>query len=262
MRKKPAQTPNYEFRRCRPLLGTFVEIQVQIPLHGGTRVAAAAEASAVDAAFTRITGIQARLNYHDPASELRRFCHLSPREPTEISQDLHTLLRAAREYFRLSNGAIHPFRQGTAEDVICGENLRQAHCLRDVEIDFGGMAKGYAVDMACEVLRGHGLRSGLVNAGGDIRAFGERRRIHIRNPHSPTSALHVVELEEGALATSGAYFQSGKLWDRERRSLRPPLSVSVFAPTALQADAFTKWALLDRPSPETFKRWGAEYIAY
>ena len=42
----------------------------------------------------------------------------------------------------------------------------------DVRIDLGGIAKGFAVDRALEALRGFGISSGMVNAGGDLAAFG------------------------------------------------------------------------------------------
>jgi FAD:protein FMN transferase len=55
-----------------------------------------------------------------------------------------------------------------------------------VQLDFGGIAKGYAIDLACARLRELGIRNAIVNAGGDLRAIGDHGdrpwRVAIRNP--------------------------------------------------------------------------------
>jgi thiamine biosynthesis lipoprotein len=76
----------------------------------------------------------------------------------------------------------------------CGVILRAP-----IQLDLGGVAKGYAVDRAVEALRAEGCEGGLVNAGGDLAVFGPHpRRILCRGSESS----RVVELREGALATS------------------------------------------------------------
>jgi len=45
-----------------------------------------------------------------------------------------------------------------------------------VQLDFGGIAKGFAVDIACDLLIGMGVKSAIVNAGGDLRAYGGEDR--------------------------------------------------------------------------------------
>jgi thiamine biosynthesis lipoprotein len=77
-----------------------------------------------------------------------------------------------------------------------------------VQLDFGGIAKGYAVDLAVAALRKRGIDSGIVNAGGDLRAFGRHGdrpwRVAIRKPGG--GAIGTVEVEgDEALFTSGNY---------------------------------------------------------
>lgn len=79
-----------------------------------------------------------------------------------------------------------------------------------MEIDFGGIGKEYAADRAATILQEHGMRHGLINLGGDVRAFGAQAdgtpwRVGIRHPRRDGAAIAGVELVDGALATSGDY---------------------------------------------------------
>jgi thiamine biosynthesis lipoprotein len=120
---------------------------------------------------------------------------------------------------------------------------------RPLRIDLGGIAKGYAVDRACEALRAHGVVSALVNAGGDLRVVGSTPwPVAVRHPARPAQRLPLCEIADGALATSAAYFlpmsagrRARALVDGRTRGLREwHGSVSVTAATCLRADALTK----------------------
>jgi len=102
--------------------------------------------------------------------------------------------------------------------VIAGPGDVVSKDLADVALDFGGVAKGYGVDKAVEALKAMGVKSGLVEIGGDLRAFGTRPdgspwHVGITNPLEPKSIYYLVDLppDEGpadyALVTSGDYEQ-------------------------------------------------------
>jgi len=81
-----------------------------------------------------------------------------------------------------------------------------------MEIDFGGIGKEYAADLAAQVLRANGIRSGLVNLGGDICILGPQPdgtpwAVHIIHPRRPGTLLTTVHLTQGALTTSGDYLR-------------------------------------------------------
>jgi thiamine biosynthesis lipoprotein len=128
-----------------------------------------------------------------------------------------------------------------------------------LRLDLGGIAKGFAVDQAVRSLKRAGVAWGLVNAGGDLRAFGSRAwPIHVRHPAAPGQLIAVGTLREGAVATSAPYFsermQGGQptsaLFDpTTERSIVAPISATVFARTCLFADALTKAVLLGDASP-------------
>jgi len=76
-------------------------------------------------------------------------------------------------------------RQPSSRDIhIDGLTLRSDNPA--VQLDFGGIAKGYAIDLACAALQAMGVPGAIVNAGGDLRAFGSHGdrpwRVAIRNP--------------------------------------------------------------------------------
>ncbi|MFC1566469.1 FAD:protein FMN transferase [bacterium] len=78
-----------------------------------------------------------------------------------------------------------------------------------INIDLGGMVKGYAVDRAIEVLKQNGIKSALVNAGGDIFALGSKNgnpwKIGIQDPRNTEKIIGIIELENKAIVTSGDY---------------------------------------------------------
>lgn len=83
---------------------------------------------------------------------------------------------------------------------------------KDMSLDVGSVAKGYATEMACRKLEEDGLEFGLISVGGNVRAIGSRAdgtlwKVGIQNPDlsSDTTYLHTVELKDMSLVTSGTY---------------------------------------------------------
>lgn len=78
-----------------------------------------------------------------------------------------------------------------------------------VQLDVGGFAKGYAVDLAIKKLRALGIKNAIVNAGGDLRAIGSKGkrawRIGIRDPRSPGVIAALSTTDDESIFTSGDY---------------------------------------------------------
>jgi len=88
-----------------------------------------------------------------------------------------------------------------------------------VQLDFGGIAKGFAVDIACAELRRLGVKNAIVNAGGDLRAYGSQGsrpwRIAIKNPLG--GVLGALEIRgDESVFTSGNYERYLETADNER----------------------------------------------
>jgi thiamine biosynthesis lipoprotein len=123
------------------------------------------------------------------------------------------------------------------------------------KIDLGGIAKGWVIDKAAEVLEIMGF--GFINVGGDIRIFGELPRalnIGIENPFDPAALISSIQVASGAVATSTSMKRRWKVNGEWKHHLIDPrtgkpsegsiVSATVTAPTALEADVWAKTALL------------------
>ncbi len=120
----------------------------------------------------------------------------------------------------------------------------------EMRVDLGGSAKGYAVDRAVEALREAGVEAGLVEAGGDIRYWGDKPdgsdwRLGLLHPRERERYLVAEEVGLPALATSGDYEQAFEFEGRRYHHLLDPatgypaaraISASVWTETALDAD--------------------------
>lgn len=127
-------------------------------------------------------------------------------------------------------------------------------------LTFDGIAKGYIVDRASSVLSASGVYDHLVNAGGDIRVSGKKRpgqqwTVAVEDPDKGGRYPDVISLRNGAIATSGSYEAS---FDRRRfhhhvvtpgtgRSPQSVVSVSILAPTAMEADALATAVMVMEP---------------
>jgi FAD:protein FMN transferase len=136
---------------------------------------------------------------------------------------------------------------GRAQDIELG--VTWAWLRRPVRLTLDGIAKGYAVDLAVDAMRAHGIRGGWINAGGDVRAFGDLtlalQRRELNGTLSPLGELH-----DAAAATSHVPLSDAAqcvdfpayIVARNRNSAPTPGAWTVLARTAWRADALTKVA--------------------
>lgn len=165
----------------QPLLGTFVEIG---SVNGST------VDPAIESAFEVIRDVQNKLSFQDPNSELSKL-NRSLREDLVLSPLTIVALRLAKRMTMRTKGlfnfAVGGYlirrgllpNHGGPDSLEFGEwhdlELRgqRARLRRPIRICLDGIAKGYAVDLAVKAMKKHGLENGWVNAGGDLRVFGE-----------------------------------------------------------------------------------------
>jgi len=120
-------------------------------------------------------------------------------------------------------------------------------------IDFGAIAKGYALDQAADSLRTVGIQHALLDLGGQIAVVGspagaESWSIGIRHPRDPDAVLGLAKIDHGSLSTSGDYQRYFIHEGRRYSHLVDPttgwpvtglIAVTVWAPTAIDADAWS-----------------------
>ena len=262
-------------RRARPLLGTLVDIQAS-----GTDAA-----PAIEAAFAVIAEVHRLMSFHEPDSDVSRI-NCSP-AGVSLTVSAHTcaVLRFAHQLSEMSRGrfdvcigaemvraGLLPTPVGAAPPTLRASYLdlellpgRQVKAVKSVWIDVGGVAKGYAVDCAIQVLRNYCLDSAVVNAGGDLRFFGVPQAVQIRDPSQPGSLYSLGMLEDCAVASSSGRYSERNidaLVDKDTHAcLRWNQSISVIAPECMIADALTKVVrLCPEQAPKILEHFSAEAV--
>jgi FAD:protein FMN transferase len=257
-------------RLARPLLGTFVEIAADDGASPETE-------AAIERAFGAIARVHRLMSFHDPDSDVSRLNREASAGAVAVDRWTYQVLETALDLHRRSAGlfdiTVAPILQVTGLLPDAGDdpspapmNTRAEEAIElladnrvrfrypGVRIDLGGIAKGFAVDRAVEVLRNCGLERGLVNAGGDLAVFGPRpQTVFIRDPRHPRRLMGSVEAKNEALASTGARFDPFQCADalgmtvidpRTREPARSASGVTVRAPTCMIADALTKVVMI------------------
>jgi thiamine biosynthesis lipoprotein len=263
----PTATIRSSVARMRPLLGTFVEIRV-------TGLRAAAAEAAIVRAFRAIEQVQARMSPHDPASDVARINATRRGGTVVVHPWTWRVLTAAQALSRATDGEFDVTLRGGGAPRSHGDwrslELRPGRRVglrQRVTIDLGGIAKGFAVDRAVDVLRRSRATGIVVNAGGDLRVCGiEAVPVVVRHPAVPHMLLPLATLRQGAVATSANYLDPkgrGRLQRRAGRAWIGRGSVSVQARTALAADALTKLVAAIGPlrARPILRRYGATALA-
>ena len=278
------------FRRSRLLMGTYVTITVIDP--SLTKAEEAVESAFAE--IVRLERILSRYQVSGPLAHLNTAGRLAHPDP-----ELVAVLSAARSYHDLSGGAFDatvapvvdalkahfeadgapPPRaelaallkrvDGEAVEVSTGE----IRLLREgLALTLDGLAKGYIVDLAAQKLTFFGIEGALINAGGDIRALGQKGRapwrVAIVDPTRPDHKGPIIDLANESVATSGNYevfYDTEKLHHHiiDPASGRSPanlVSVSVRADSCLTADALstTIFCLPPRQGLSLLDKLGAE----
>lgn len=182
--------------------------------------------AAIEDAFASLRRADARFSPYRPESEVSR---LGRAELTleACSLELRRVMALAEQLRDDSGGQFDVRRHRT-----------------DGGLDPSGVVKGWAVEEAAWILDAAGARNYAINAGGDVLVRGgpvpgEPWRIGIRHPLRVDAVAHVVELREGAVATSGAYERGEHI--SNPLTAAPPrdwLSLTVVGPSLTMADAY------------------------
>ena len=223
------------------------------------------------------------LSNYRPESELSRVNRLGSRGPMTLSNELFQFLSACRAYSRSSEGTFDitvgglmrawGFYKGMGQlpqpdevkraldkvgyrNIILDEQNRTVCLAKEgMELDPGGIGKGFAVDRMAEILRSGEVYSALIIAGGStIYALGTPPnepgwKVTIKDPRQPSKVAETVLLKNEAVSTSGNlekfFWADGKIWGHiiDPRTGYPAmgtLSVSVIAPRSVDSEAWTK----------------------
>jgi thiamine biosynthesis lipoprotein len=267
-----------------------------IAVYGDDRIKMEA---AVDAAFDEVRQLDDLLSNYKPDSEWGQVNRYAAERPVKVSPELFGLLSACLEYSRAGAGAfditvgplmkVWGFYKGSghlphrAEIQTAMANVGYRHILLDpaaqtvrfdrpgVELDPGGIGKGYAVDRMVDVLRQKGVRIALVaGSGSSIYGMGtppddpKGWRTEIKDPRAANRSLAEVYLKDMSMSTSGSYEKFFRAEGRTYAHIMDPrtgypaqgsVSVSVVAPRTIDSEAWAKpyfvngrlWAAKHKP---------------
>ncbi len=236
--------------------------------------------SAVSKALEEVHRLDRMLSSEEGGTEIWEVNHSAGW--VRVSPETYQLLQASLHYARLTGGAFDPTVKPLVDlwmkevrrtgKLPSRERLEEVRGLVDwrrvrlengrvrleqgMELTLGGIAKGYAADRACEILRSAGIRAGMVQIGGEIRVFGKTWEIGIQHPRRPEKLLGRVKLRDAAISTSGDYIRVYFLGSRRLHHIIDPRtgepatgcqSVTVIAPTGMEADALSTAAFVLGP---------------
>lgn len=251
-----------EIRRARSWLGTLVEIRVR-------GVDEARAKRAVEAAFAEVAIVHRLMSFHARDSDLSRLRQAPVGACVRVNARTHEVLQWSLRIAAATAGAFDPTiamrqvacavlpvpespfvpdAQASWRDIelLAGERVRLS---KPAWIDLGGIAKGYAVDRAIEVLQAHGVERACVNAGGDLRVCGPRAEaVAVRSADG--TLFPALELCNGAVATSST-MDGRHLHGATKAALCDGATASVAAPRCVIADALTKAVLANTEAART-----------
>jgi thiamine biosynthesis lipoprotein len=267
--KATSASETIHIREERALAGTLYQIDVLTDDEARGR-------DATQAAFDEVARAEAVLSEWDESSEVSAVNRAAGNTAVRVSPELFGVLNRSLWFSEMTEGAfdvtfatcghlwsIRKQRIPTEESLSrCLENVGFQKVVLDpsrsvvflpeasMRMGLGGIAKGYRVDRAADILSARGITDYVVNGGGDIRLAGGGGEgpweVTIAHPREPGGRLGEVKLDEGAIVTSGDfswYFEKDGiryhhiLDPRTGRPARRSVAVTVVGESAMDADA-------------------------
>jgi len=234
---------------------------------------------------------------YDEHSEMAELAKTAGKQPVQVSNEAHQLLTFAKKMYEKTGNrfdvTIEPamrrwgFRRNPGEsitpptdkerrelerligsDKIHIENNTIGLAERGMAIDTGGIAGGFALDKAIEIMKESDAAAGFINFSGDIHCFGQplegkKWPVYIWDPQTQQPLADPIELENKALSTSGAY--QNRRHDKAHDSwghlllpskaepIEPVSSITAVHPSAMVADAWSTAAYLGAKRSEEIR---------
>jgi thiamine biosynthesis lipoprotein len=272
------------YKESRELMDTYCTITVVSPTKEKAQ-------EAIEAGFGEIKKLEILLNYFSGDSEISAINKAAGSNAVKVSSETLDIMQKTLKISELTNGAfdptiapvisLWPFSNKTLNNPVPSrEIVEKALALvnykkitvnpetaeihlnnRGMEIDLGGIAKGYAADRAVQAIKGTGVSAALVAVAGDIRGFGmssagnvwkvgiQNPRADEENPRPWEDVIATISLKDRAVSTSGDYqrflIKEGKRYHHilDPRTGYPAenniMSVSVIAPEGYVTDSLS-----------------------
>jgi thiamine biosynthesis lipoprotein len=263
----------------RPCMGTFARVIAVAPSEPAAR-------KCIEEAMKRIREVDTLMSDYSDKSEISELNRHGAQRPVRLSGPTFEVLQESVKLCRLTGGAfdvtvgpvVDMWRTAAAVDspptsedmrlalsrvgcdmlILNEQDSTASLAAEGMRIDLGAIAKGYAVDRACEAAMEHGAIGAMVEIGGDIRCFGAppkgRRHWYIgledARPAGPGrergELLLRLRISDEAVATSGHYRRYGFVEGQKVSHIVDPASgrgsdmltsATIICDTAMRADA-------------------------
>ena len=227
----------------------------------------------IDTAIAEIERIENLLSEWQDYTTIAKVNAAAGQEPIKVEKEVFEITQRAINYSKLSNGAFdisivamdkiwqfdgsmyemppaHLIAQSVEKvgfEKIILDSLQQTIFLSQagMKIGFGAIGKAYAADKARIILKNKGIKSGIINASGDIATWGKQPngkpwKIGIRNPFIRHGIAKVLKFKEASVATSGAYEKYAEIEDKRYGHIINPktgmpstglTSVTIYGPS-------------------------------
>ncbi|MGE4272989.1 MAG: FAD:protein FMN transferase [Desulfitobacterium sp.] len=253
------------------------------------RVFGADGQAAIDETTEKLNSLEALLTFNAPGGDVNKLNENAGKQSVNLDTETLTIINKSLEVAKLSGGAfdvtigpiVKSWGIGSAGERIPSDaelqKLLPLVNYQDLiiegntgylknegqEVDLGGIAKGYAGDVAVEIYKKHGIESAFINLGGNVVTMGSKPdgspwRVGVRNPR-PSSAengelVGMVEVIDKAVVTAGddqRFFEEGGI--RYHHILNPHtgypaqsdlMSVTLITDSSLEADALDTAAFI------------------
>ncbi len=267
-----SKRPPSVFKRQQMLMGTIVEI---------TAISIEEEKAdlAITAGFKEIRRLEEMMSTYIDESEISKVNREAGIEGVKVDQELFDVVKTSLKVSENTGGgfniavgpAIKLWDIGGEERLPAENELESIKPVIDykeisldeegrklflrktgMEIDLGGIAKGYAADRTEEIIKGLGIKDGIIAVAGDLKVFGKRPdkkpwKVGIRHPRKEGTILAEIELSDEAISTSGDYeryfIKDGVRYHHilDPVTLQPARecqSVTIIAKSGITADAY------------------------
>ncbi len=196
---------------------------------------------ALSEAFALLERLEGLLSRFQPGSDVARFNALPGGGSLALQPATQRVMAAASWLRRQSDGRFDPSLGSGPDGWALGDGLLRK-TLSGVQLDLGGIAKGFVVDRLVAHLRRSGASWGSVNAGGDLRVFGPQAVPLLLRDEERGGLREFGQLADGAFASS--HYAPGSRSQLHGLDAGDAVQVAVAAPSALWADALCKLAAL------------------
>ena len=235
----------------------------------------------IDQVIAEVTRIEDLISEWRPGTQVSEINRNAGIKPVKVDREVFDLARRAIAYSEQSQGAfdisiaamdrLWIFDGGMAEMpspeairksvekvgyrniVLDSANSTVYLASKGMKIGFGSIGKGYAADKGRELMQSSGVQGGIVNASGDLSAWGTQPgrkswKIGISHPFKPGRILKIFKIKEASAATSGSYEKYAEIDGRRYSHIIDPktgypstglTSVTVIGPSAEFANALS-----------------------